>query len=98
MRSSSARVSASPSSLAVRAASRPLPTAGPVMNLIRARTAAGKLRLQSYDPRARALLRGDSDLGLRVQHDIFYIENWSVWLDAQIVLLTFVRWRDDSAY
>jgi exopolysaccharide biosynthesis polyprenyl glycosylphosphotransferase len=43
-------------------------------------------------------LRGDSDLGLRVQHDIYYIENWSVWLDAQIVLLTFVRWRDDSAY
>jgi lipopolysaccharide/colanic/teichoic acid biosynthesis glycosyltransferase len=43
-------------------------------------------------------LRGDSDLALRVQHDIFYIENWSVWLDAQIVLLTFVRWRDDSAY
>ena len=43
-------------------------------------------------------LRGESDLALRVQHDIFYIENWSVWLDAQIVLLTFVRWRDDSAY
>ena len=43
-------------------------------------------------------LRGDSDLGLRVQHDIYYIENWSIWLDAQIVLLTFVRWRDDSAY
>jgi len=43
-------------------------------------------------------LRGDSDLGLRVQHDIYYIENWSIWLDAQIVLLTFVRWRSDSAY
>jgi len=43
-------------------------------------------------------LRGDSDLALRVQHDIYYIENWSVWLDAQIVLLTFVRWRDASAY
>jgi len=33
-----------------------------------------------------------------VQHDIFDIENRSVWLDAQIVLLTFVRWRDASAY
>jgi exopolysaccharide biosynthesis polyprenyl glycosylphosphotransferase len=43
-------------------------------------------------------LRGESDLVLRVQHDIYYIENWSIWLDAQIVLLTFVRWRDDSAY
>ncbi|MEO6876248.1 MAG: sugar transferase [Opitutaceae bacterium] len=43
-------------------------------------------------------LRGDSDLIRRVQHDIYYIENWSIWLDAQIVLLTFVRWRDSNAY
>ena len=43
-------------------------------------------------------LRGDTDLAARVQHDIFYIENWSLWLDAQIILLTFVRWRDDNAY
>jgi len=43
-------------------------------------------------------LRGDSDLTARAQHDIYYIENWSIWLDVQIVLLTFVRWRDDSAY
>ncbi len=39
-------------------------------------------------------LRGDSDLAARVQHDIYYIENWSWWLDLQIVLLTFVRWRN----
>ena len=43
-------------------------------------------------------LRGDTDLAARVQHDIYYIENWSVWLDLQIVLLTFVRWRDGSGY
>ncbi|MEO6568273.1 MAG: sugar transferase [Opitutaceae bacterium] len=43
-------------------------------------------------------LRGESDLTARVQHDIYYIENWSFWLDLQIVLLTFVRWRNDSAY
>ncbi|MEY2878475.1 MAG: hypothetical protein RLZZ15_855 [Verrucomicrobiota bacterium] len=43
-------------------------------------------------------LRGDSDLTARAQHDIFYIENWSPWLDAQIMLLTFVRWRDENAY
>ena len=43
-------------------------------------------------------LRGDSDLGARVQHDIFYIEKWSVWLDLQIILLTLVRWRDRNAY
>jgi lipopolysaccharide/colanic/teichoic acid biosynthesis glycosyltransferase len=41
-------------------------------------------------------LRGEGDLALRVQHDIYYIENWSIWLDAQIVLLTFVRWRNAS--
>ena len=39
-------------------------------------------------------LRGDSDLAVRVQHDIYYIENWSPWLDMQIVLLTFVRWKN----
>ncbi len=43
-------------------------------------------------------LRGQSDLGARVRHDIYYIENWSVWLDVQILLLTFVRWRNESAY
>ena len=43
-------------------------------------------------------LRGDSDLAARVQHDIYYIENWSIWLDVQILLLTFARWRNPSAY
>jgi exopolysaccharide biosynthesis polyprenyl glycosylphosphotransferase len=43
-------------------------------------------------------LRGEGDLALRVQHDIYYIENWSIWLDAQIILLTFVRWRNSGAY
>lgn len=38
-----------------------LPTAGPVMNLIRARAAAGNLPLLSLDRRARALLHGGSD-------------------------------------
>lgn len=39
-------------------------------------------------------LRGDTDLAARVQHDIYYIENWSIWLDVQILLLTFVRWKN----
>lgn len=39
-------------------------------------------------------LRGESDLAARVQHDIYYIEHWSVWLDIQIMLLTFVRWKN----
>jgi lipopolysaccharide/colanic/teichoic acid biosynthesis glycosyltransferase len=41
-------------------------------------------------------LRGDSDLAARVQYDIYYIENWSLWLDVQILLLTFVRWRSPA--
>ena len=39
-------------------------------------------------------LRGESDLAARVQHDIYYIENWSPWLDLQILALTLVRWRN----
>jgi exopolysaccharide biosynthesis polyprenyl glycosylphosphotransferase len=39
-------------------------------------------------------LRGGSALEQRIQHDIYYIENWSLWLDLQILLLTFVRWRN----
>ncbi len=33
-------------------------------------------------------LRGDTDLTQRIEHDLFYIENWSVWLDLKIILLT----------
>ena len=39
-------------------------------------------------------LRGGSSLEQRIQHDIYYIENWSLWLDLQILLLTLVRWRN----
>ena len=41
-------------------------------------------------------LRGSGDLAKRSQYDIFYIENWSFWFDAQIALLTFVRWRNPA--
>jgi exopolysaccharide biosynthesis polyprenyl glycosylphosphotransferase len=37
--------------------------------------------------------RGEGDLAKRIQYDIYYIENWSLWLDLQIMLLTFVRWK-----
>ena len=43
-------------------------------------------------------LRGDTSIALRIQHDIYYIENWSLWLDVQILLLTLVRWRNPNAY
>jgi exopolysaccharide biosynthesis polyprenyl glycosylphosphotransferase len=40
-------------------------------------------------------LRGDTDLAERIRYDIFYIENWSLWFDSQILLLTFVRWKHE---
>jgi len=40
--------------------------------------------------------RGNTDLNERIKHDIWYIENWSVWLDIKIMLLTFVK--RDNAY
>ena len=33
-------------------------------------------------------LRGNTDLGKRIEYDLFYIENWSVWFDLRIILLT----------
>lgn len=41
-------------------------------------------------------LRGEGSLNRRIQHDIYYIENWSLWLDLQIIALTFVRWKNES--
>ena len=38
-------------------------------------------------------LRGATDLEKRIRYDIYYIENWSLWLDCQIMLLTFLRWK-----
>ncbi len=39
-------------------------------------------------------LRGECPIDQRIQHDIYYIENWSPWLDFQILLMTFLRWRN----
>jgi exopolysaccharide biosynthesis polyprenyl glycosylphosphotransferase len=36
-------------------------------------------------------LRGNTDLAERIKYDLFYIENWSLWFDVQIMLLTFLR-------
>lgn len=33
-------------------------------------------------------LRGDSDLALRIQYDLYYVEHWSVWFDLRILALT----------
>jgi exopolysaccharide biosynthesis polyprenyl glycosylphosphotransferase len=41
-------------------------------------------------------LRGDTSLVERIRYDLYYIENWSLWFDIQILLLTFLR--RDNAY
>ena len=33
-------------------------------------------------------LRGDSDLALRIQYDLYYIDHWSLWFDLRILVLT----------
>jgi putative colanic acid biosynthesis UDP-glucose lipid carrier transferase len=35
--------------------------------------------------------RGDTDLKKRIEHDLYYIDNWSLWLDLKIILLTVFR-------
>ena len=32
--------------------------------------------------------RGDTDLQRRIDHDLYYIENWSLWLDLRIIFAT----------
>lgn len=44
-------------------------------------------------------LRGDSSIAERTKYDLYYIENWSLWLDIKIILKTLFRlFRDRSAY
>lgn len=35
--------------------------------------------------------RGDTDLKKRIEHDLYYIENWSLWFDLKIIALTFLK-------
>ncbi len=35
--------------------------------------------------------RGDTDLCRRIEYDLFYIENWSIWLDLKIIVMTVFR-------
>lgn len=35
--------------------------------------------------------RGDTDLEKRVECDLYYIENWSLWFDLKIIVLTLLR-------
>ncbi len=43
-------------------------------------------------------LRGDTSIWERTKYDLWYIENWSVWLDLKIILLTALKvLRDPNA-
>lgn len=47
-------------------------------------------------------LRGETDtiekMKARVNADIEYIQNWNLMLDLKILMLTFLRWRNENAY
>ncbi|MCL4164795.1 UNVERIFIED_CONTAM: hypothetical protein GTU68_010217 [Idotea baltica] len=43
--------------------------------------------------------RGDTSINKRIEHDLFYIENWSLFFDFKILVLTFFRgFRNKNAY
>jgi exopolysaccharide biosynthesis polyprenyl glycosylphosphotransferase len=43
--------------------------------------------------------RGNTSIEQRLQHDIDYVQRWSVWLDLKILCLTLLRsFRDPNAY
>lgn len=43
--------------------------------------------------------RGDTDLKERIEHDIYYIENWSLLLDLRIIYMTIYKgFVNDNAY
>jgi len=35
--------------------------------------------------------RGNTDLGKRIEHDLYYIDNWSLWLDLRIIFSTILK-------
>jgi putative colanic acid biosynthesis UDP-glucose lipid carrier transferase len=35
--------------------------------------------------------RGNTCLHTRIEHDLYYIENWSLWLDIKIIIMTIFR-------
>lgn len=46
-------------------------------------------------------LRGDTSIAERTAYDLWYVENWSLWLDIKIIIRTIwqtIRRRDKNAY
>ena len=46
-------------------------------------------------------LRGDTSIAERTTYDLWYVENWSLWLDIKIIIRTLFRMatrRDQNAY
>jgi lipopolysaccharide/colanic/teichoic acid biosynthesis glycosyltransferase len=44
-------------------------------------------------------LRGDVPIEERTKYDLYYVDNWSLWLDIKIILRTaLLLLRDSSAY
>ena len=44
-------------------------------------------------------LRGNTSIGERTKLDLYYIENWSLWLDAKIMFMTMINFfRSPNAY
>ena len=41
-------------------------------------------------------LRGDTSLEKRIEYDLWYIENWSLWLDIKIIFMTLFRTFSDK--
>lgn len=48
----------------------------------------------------RGEIKTNRDIKLRVEQDVFYIENWSIWLDLRIIMLTIINAikGDEKAY
>ncbi|MFC1855638.1 sugar transferase, partial [Thermodesulfobacteriota bacterium] len=43
--------------------------------------------------------RGNTSINKRIEHDIYYIENWTIGLDIKILVMTlFTVWVDKAAY
>jgi exopolysaccharide biosynthesis polyprenyl glycosylphosphotransferase len=42
-------------------------------------------------------LRGDTSIPVRLQYDLYYVENWSLWLDIKIIFMTFIGRKTRSS-